>query len=479
MCCNLPFEDIEAITQVRSLRIHRCSKCGGQFRQLSCHLRQTERDIFGLENPVSHENVVDSGVVDMSIFEGETNESAEGYLTERYERLISEFQQVKEELNAKSEELDLRVRCFQEFQLSSNQKQKTTFTNLGDSKSELRRKNEIFFSRARWKLTETDGQLGIADVTISNFFYNKNNMKDDSAEHLLEIGSLHVKNLLPDQLYEDVIYPTDLPKDVPLDRHRTLRVFCRERAPVGGISVKAHFEINLVPITIGMTYGFYKKIMVFCFPEKASTDMALAQEQEYFRTNNGNKKDKKKKGKKKDKSDKNQTAFYVQSPLATDDIEEMKTRAQKNKLFVYIKIPEVPIRVSYKGERDKKHITDISNFLLQFPTIEYHNVTWTWLDFANAVKKQTKDSLAFQAVKQKLNIRSNVSGHHSLLAVNRIGGGSTMSLNSSISSSSNFTTIATETGSTASGDRVFDKEDEFKAELLLGTNKLMPKRGKK
>ena len=45
----------------------------------------------------------------------------------------------------------------------------------------------------------------------------------------------------------------------------TLRVFCRERAPVGGISVKAHFEINLVPITIGMTYGFYKKIMAFYY----------------------------------------------------------------------------------------------------------------------------------------------------------------------------------------------------------------------
>ena len=49
--------------------------------------------------------------------------------------------------------------------------------------------------------------------------------------------------------------------------------------------------------------------------------------------------------------------------LAKDDIEEMKTRAQKNKLFVYIKIPEVPIRVSYKGERDKNKITDISDFL--------------------------------------------------------------------------------------------------------------------
>merc|ERR1712150_104107 len=97
------------------------------------------------------------------------------------------------------------------------------------------------------------------------------------------------------------------------------------------------------------------------------------------------------------------------------------------------------------------------------------------------VKKQTKDSLAFQAVKQKLSMRSNVSGPHSLLSVNsRENGGSTMSLNSSISSNTTFTTMTNaETGSTTGGDRVFDKEDEVKAELLLGTNKLMPKRGKK
>ena len=43
----------------------------------------------------------------------------------------------------------------------------------------------------------------------------------------------------------------------------------------------------------------------------------------------------------------------------------MKARAQQNKLFVYIKIPEVPICVSYKGEKDKNKILDVANFRLQ------------------------------------------------------------------------------------------------------------------
>ena len=51
-------------------------------------------------------------------------------------------------------------------------------------------------------------------------------MKNDSTEHLVEMGYIEVKNLLKEQIYADVIVPTDL-RNVPLDRQRTLRVFCR------------------------------------------------------------------------------------------------------------------------------------------------------------------------------------------------------------------------------------------------------------
>ena len=43
----------------------------------------------------------------------------------------------------------------------------------------------------------------------------------------------------------------------------------------------------------------------------------------------------------------------------------MKERAERNKLFIYIKIPEVPIKVSYKGEKEKNQILDVADFQLQ------------------------------------------------------------------------------------------------------------------
>lgn len=98
--------------------------------------------------------------------------------------------------------------------------------------------------------------------------------------------------------------------------------------------------------------------MAFCFPEKASDSSA---EEAAIPS-----KDRKKNKLKTNSSKKVAAAnFYVESPLNKDDVEEMKVRAQQNKLFVYIKIPEVPICVSYKGEKEKNKILDVANFRLQ------------------------------------------------------------------------------------------------------------------
>lgn len=49
----------------------------------------------------------------------------------------------------------------------------------------------------------------------------------------------------------------------------------------------------------------------------------------------------------------------------------------------------MPVRVSYKGYKEK-NLEDIRDFSLVIPTLEYHNVTWTWLDLLLAMKSDSR-----------------------------------------------------------------------------------------
>lgn len=73
----------------------------------------------------------------------------------------------------------------------------------------------------------------------------------------------------------------------------------------------------------GLTKKFFNTMLKFCFPERDPEGIEEAP------------------------APQRDSSFYV--PIERrDDVEKMKERADKNKLFIYIKIPEVPVRVSYK-----------------------------------------------------------------------------------------------------------------------------------
>lgn len=73
----------------------------------------------------------------------------------------------------------------------------------------------------------------------------------------------------------------------------------------------------------------------------------------------------------------------------------MRERAKQNKLFSYIKIPQVIVRLSYKGNKEK-NLEDITNVCLTVPNLEYHNVTWTWLDLIMSLKNDSRKVLLSQ-----------------------------------------------------------------------------------
>ena len=205
-----------------------------------------------------------------------------------------------------------------------------------------------------------------------------------------------MNNLLPNPIYKEVLCPTEIQSNMPVEHKRVLRLFCREKPPVGGISLKEHFEINVVPLTVGITKKFYKSMLKFCFPERDPDNIDGERNEDIEIDSRG----KKLRSSSKRSRDSN---FYV--PI--DDVEKMKERAEKNKLFVYIKIPEVPVRLSYKGNKEK-NLEDIRDFSLVIPTLEYHNVTWTWLDLLMAIMSESKKVILSQAIKQKLQIKRNI-----------------------------------------------------------------------
>lgn len=328
------------------------------------------------------------------------DEPGSEHLLTEMNNLEEQVYECKEKVLAESEKLDMMLSCYKETQLAVNQRLAT----LKGAKvvTSSRRASEICFKHAKWRLTDADGQLGIADLVLSNFLYTKNSKSDDSVEHLLELGYVRMTNLLPNQIYKEVIVPTEILSNMPVDRKRAIRVFCREKAPVGGISVKEHFEINVVPLTIGLTKKFYDTMMKFCFPERDPDNIEgeTIEEAEPSSSGSGPKKSKSAGAFKKGKD----SSFYVRIEQK-DDVEKMKERAEKNKLFIYIKIPEVPVRVSYKGNKEK-NFEDIRDFSLVIPTLEYHNVTWTWLDLLLAMKSDSRRVMFSQAIKQKLQFKS-------------------------------------------------------------------------
>lgn len=86
---------------------------------------------------------------------------------------------------------------------------------------------------------------------------------------------------------------------------------------MGGISVKEHFEINLVPLTIGMTKKFYSTMMKFSFPERERE----AENNEYSDRMSEDSETESNKVKKATKAKRNRDSnFYVH----IDDVEKMK-----------------------------------------------------------------------------------------------------------------------------------------------------------
>ena len=109
---------------------------------------------------------------------------------------------------------------------------------------------------------------GFHPISLDSYF--KLTFNDNSGEHRLELGNFAVCNLLPNDTYRDALSPHEINLRRRVDKSVFLRVYCRAKSPVAGISIKEHFEVNVCPVAVRLTYRFYHHLETFFFPHKSA-----------------------------------------------------------------------------------------------------------------------------------------------------------------------------------------------------------------
>jgi hypothetical protein len=257
--------------------------------------------------------------------------------------------------------------------------------------------------------------------------------EDASIDFSIQVQGLHVKNVCKNAYYEHFCQPLASSATQILtyniqdpDRPPHIRLFVRQLAPVGGISIIERVEINIQPTEFQLTYDIDKKLWGFLFPDRGSVH---GDESNSTQANNNptgalGSKEKKRIGSSlrslvtestgdvqgnqnlsstsinsvpaqstktissKRRSPQPLTYLLCHSNLNITDIEEMKARAQTSRSFITILIPSSHHCVSYKGRRgDASNIEDIEGVTLRLGDVEYNNKTWSWYDLAQAIKK--------------------------------------------------------------------------------------------
>ena len=66
---------------------------------------------------------------------------------------------------------------------------------------------EVWLDDGYWWIADKDGQLQLADVTLTNCSYTRLLLNDDSGEHRFELGTFHVRDLSPNAMYRVWLLP--------------------------------------------------------------------------------------------------------------------------------------------------------------------------------------------------------------------------------------------------------------------------------
>lgn len=296
-----------------------------------------------------------------------------------YERMIDSMPNSKSSLRlhqqkktlALQEEMSLLMQCL------------TTIHNIQRYREsvKLHWRCSVRSSKILWEmLQENDSPL--VEVSLTDMSALLSIYEDQSTLNTIEVARINAQNQLPDPHFKELIAPYTLEGSdlMELQRRKMVRLYWREMAPVGGIAMFDHFEINIFPLLFQMTHSCISKLIPYLYPEateaasqakqgggqqeaevsqnNSTSDLHHASTESIYESSESTRK------KTMDISEKQSVVGSTTESLnpdkaskrsiwrrpkpTKDDLTLMKDRANNNKMFVYIKVPGAMHCVSYK-----------------------------------------------------------------------------------------------------------------------------------
>jgi hypothetical protein len=83
----------------------------------------------------------------------------------------------------------------------------------------------------------------------------------------------------------------------------------------------------------------------------------------------------------------------------------MKERASNVKTFIYVKIPQLTLCITYKGESIS--VKEMHEQLVTVPTVEYHNLNMSWRALLLEIKKDYKNAIITQTIKSAIGMKES------------------------------------------------------------------------
>ncbi len=303
-----------------------------------------------------------------------------------------------------------------------------------ESRERRRREEEARRKRRRSPLplfAREQGGESICDFVIHRLHDAWLSSEDGSQSNVLEILTLGVTNRRPSAFYRTLIAPVPAAERGQLTSRRgtafrgigaednALRLFFKALPAVAGIAVLEHFEINLIPMQIRASYDILNEIFRFFFPKRdASTPPAASGSPMPPSSQAGgggsgasgsgaapslglvNLSSNSAISRRASGDFASSLSLVPSSGSSTTnlltrfkDASLMKARADANCSFVYVNVPASQHIISFKSRGDSA-FTNVEDFILQVPDIEYHSRLWSWTELIGQLRKDAIRVLA-------------------------------------------------------------------------------------